>query len=311
MNNQLKIITYNIDGLPETLDLNDLPLILKPIAWIYKLIKKTTLIKINDNKNTCLNVQLISKYLSLNDPDIICVQEDFNYHKELVDNFYDRFGWGTYTGGFDISKLFSSINFFPKPRFKSDGLNLIYKFNTVKSNRENIVAWNKSNGYINNGNDELTTKGFRFYNITLYDKYVLDLYIVHMDADFYDPIKYPNVQKDIEARQSQFKQLSNFILKRYNKGIDNPILIVGDTNSYDKYEWDVNNIKSFIESFNKTEELYCEEIPPRNYNDCDRIFYISNNKANFTLKMNDCYFDTNIYYSDHKPLIVNFDIIER
>ena len=311
MNKQVKIITYNIDGLPESLDLNDLPFILKPIAWIYKLIKKTTLVKINDNKNVCLNTQLISKYLSLNNPDIICVQEDFNYHKELVDNFYDRYDCGTYTGGFDISKLFSSVKFFPKPRFKADGLNLIYKLNTIKSNREHIVAWNKSNGYINNANDELTTKGFRFYNLTLYDKYVLDLYIVHMDADFYDPINCPNVQKDIEARQSQFKQLSNYILERYNKGIDNPILIVGDTNSYDKYEWDVNNIQSFIESFNKTEELHCEEIPPRNYNDCDRIFYISNNKANFTLKMNDCYFDTNIYYTDHKPLIANFNIIER
>ena len=85
MNKQVKIITYNIDGLPESLDLNDLPFILKPIAWIYKLIKKTTLVKINDNKNVCLNTQLISKYLSLNNPDIICVQEDFNYHKELVE----------------------------------------------------------------------------------------------------------------------------------------------------------------------------------------------------------------------------------
>ena len=44
MDNQLKLITYNIDGLPEKLDLNDLPLILRPIAWVYKLIKKRELL---------------------------------------------------------------------------------------------------------------------------------------------------------------------------------------------------------------------------------------------------------------------------
>jgi hypothetical protein len=32
MNRELKLITYNIDGLPPSLDLNDLPCILKPIA---------------------------------------------------------------------------------------------------------------------------------------------------------------------------------------------------------------------------------------------------------------------------------------
>ena len=36
----MKIITYNVDGLPESLDLRDLPWIFKPIVWIYKLIKK-------------------------------------------------------------------------------------------------------------------------------------------------------------------------------------------------------------------------------------------------------------------------------
>ena len=41
----------------ETLDLNDLPWILKPITWIYKYIKKTTIVRINDNINTdiCLS----------------------------------------------------------------------------------------------------------------------------------------------------------------------------------------------------------------------------------------------------------------
>ena len=35
MNKQLKVLTYNIDGLPETLDLNDLPCILNFISIFF------------------------------------------------------------------------------------------------------------------------------------------------------------------------------------------------------------------------------------------------------------------------------------
>ena len=39
---EIKLATYNIDGLPEQLDLNDLPWLFKPIAWVYKMFKGTT-----------------------------------------------------------------------------------------------------------------------------------------------------------------------------------------------------------------------------------------------------------------------------
>jgi len=31
----IKLIDYNVDGLPDKLDLKDLPWFLKPIVWIY------------------------------------------------------------------------------------------------------------------------------------------------------------------------------------------------------------------------------------------------------------------------------------
>ena len=130
MNRELKILTYNIDGLPESLDLNDLPCILKPIMWIYKLIKKTTIVKINDNKDTSNKMKQISKFLLDSNADIIGVQEDFNYHNELTSELYDTYSLGTYSGGFDISKIFSSVECltnFPLPRFKADGMNLFTK----------------------------------------------------------------------------------------------------------------------------------------------------------------------------------------
>lgn len=311
MNRELKILTYNIDGLPESLDLNDLPCILKPITWIYKLIKKTTIIKINDNKDTSNKMKQISKFLLDSNADIIGVQEDFNYHNELTSELYDTYSWGTYLGGFDISKIFSSVECltnFPLPRFKADGMNLFTKIG-IHTYKEEIINWNKSSGYVDHANDLLTHKGFRFYNLNI-DNIELDVYIVHMDADFYHPEKCPDVIKDIEARKSQIEQLLSYIFERYY-ACTNPAIIIGDTNSYDKYNWDKENIEYFIKNINYVKELNCQEAIPNNYNDCDRIFFINHSKGKYKLKLKECHFDKDISLSDHKPLEATFTLTEN
>lgn len=315
MNKELKVLTYNIDGLPESLDLNDLPCILKPITWIYKLIKKTTIIKINDNKDTSNKMKQISKFLLDSNADIIGVQEDFNYHNELTSELYDVYSWGTYSGGFDISKIFSSVECltnFPLPRFKADGINLFTNHNTSLLNlsSEDIVYWKKSCGYIKHANDLLTHKGFRFYTITIEDNIDIDIYIVHMDADFYHPENCPDVTKDVETRKNQIDQLLSYIFEKYYTST-NPAIIMGDTNSYDKYNWDKENIEYFIKNINYIKELNCQEAIPNNYNDCDRIFFINNDKSKYKLELNKCYFDKDICLSDHKPLFATFDITEN
>jgi len=316
MNKKLKVITYNIDGLPEKLDLSTLPWVLKPISWIYKLIKKTTIIKINDNTNTSNKIQHISNYLKLMDADLIAVQEDFNYHAELTMDLHDKYSWGTYSGGFDISKIFSSVEClsnFPFPRFKADGLNLFTKHNTTLLNifSEDIVNWKKSYGYLDHANDLLTHKGFRFYTITIEDNIDIDVYVLHMDADFYHPQNCPDIKKDIEARKSQFNQLSEYIFNRFENNINNPIIIMGDTNSYNKYEWDLKNISDFQKSINRNMKLFCEEVIPNNYEDCDRIFIINNEKSKYRIETIDCYFDKEMNLSDHKPLIAEFKITNK
>ena len=315
---KLKVITYNIDGLPEQLDLNDLPAILKPITWIYKLIKKTTIVKINDNSNTAEKIKHISKYLALSKPDIIGVQEDFNYHNELMSQLANKYNCCKNTGGFDISKIFSSIeciSYFPLPRFKADGMNLIFNPDKVKILTEDIVTWNDSYGYTGHANDLLTHKGFRFYNV-LFDNIDIDIYIVHMDADFYHPINCPDVSKDIAARKSQIYQLLTYIFNRYDASISHPIIVMGDTNSYDKYAWDKENIEYFINNINHIDSLHCEEVKPNNYNDCDRIFIINNDNSKYKLIVDGCSFDMSFNeeigaVSDHKPLVATFNLIEN
>lgn len=321
MNNKLKIITYNIDGLPDKLNLNDLPWILKPITWVYKLIKKTTIIKINDNIKTAENIENISLYLLKADADIVGIQEDFNYHDELMSCLNRYYDCGKLSEKFSLNNLFSKIEFFthfPLPRFKSDGINLLMKNNRINYSisSEDIVSWKKSNGYICHANDLLTHKGFRTYTITIDNTYNADVYVLHMDADFYDPEKCPDVTGDIKARKSQIDQLLSYIFNKYEENknkIDGnrPIIIMGDTNSYDKYTWDVENIKYLINSFNNISYLHCVEAMPDNYSDCDRIFVINNDKSEYKLELSKCYFDKDIKFSDHKPLIAEYTILKN
>jgi exonuclease III len=51
-------------------------------------------------------------------------------------------------------------------------------------------------------------------------------------------------EKDIKARCKQIKQLTDFILNRYNLGYTNPIIIMGDTNCYK--EEDLFNIEEYL-----------------------------------------------------------------
>lgn len=300
---EFKIITYNIDGLPETLDLNTLPWILRPIAWIYKLFKGTTIVTVNDGTGKAEKIKEISKDLS--HADIVCVQEDFNYHEELTESLKD-FESGTYMGGFDLSKVFSMVKWLPIPRFKADGLGIFVK-KPFEIASEEIIPWDKSYGYFTHANDKLTMKGFRHYVLKRNGKEFVEVYIVHMDADFYDPEKCPDVSKDIEARKCQLQQLTSNILSHEVK---NPIIVIGDTNSSEKYEWDRENIEKYLlEPINSTSNISIKELIPSNYRDVDRIFYISKKDKKSQLTMKECLYNLdNRGLSDHYSLETSFYI---
>lgn len=278
----MKIVSYNVDGLPESLDLMTLPIWLRWIGWIYSKIKGTSIVTINDGSDKESSFNGISSYLSSLNADIVVVQEHFNYPITL-----EGYNEGTFTGGFELSSTPKNITLFP-PRFKCDGLQIFTKYNIVS---EDIVSWNKSYGYFSHANDKLTHKGFRYYRLdTGRNREIryIDVYNVHMDADFYHPGG--DVKGDIEARRSQVRQLIEYV-NSHSK--DAPLVIVGDTNCYSKYEWDEEIIGELIEG------VKCHEVVPTNHKDCDRIFvrdiyWDGKNKAEF---------DTDIKYSDHKPLI--------
>lgn len=279
----MRIISYNVDGLPESIDLMDLPKWLRFIAWIYKKIKGTTIVKINDGSDRLSFSKKICSYLSSQNADIIVVQEYFNYPFEL--NGYNK---GSYMGGFDISKIPSNMTLFP-PRFKCDGLCIFTKYNIVS---EDIVPWKESYGYFGHANDKLTRKGFRRYRLDVGSGKFIDIYNVHMDADFHKDGNDGDNIGDIRARMCQIKQLVSYV-GEHSVGV--PVVVIGDTNSYTKYSWDEENIGRLVSG------IGCTEIVPNNGSDCDRVFTvgIDSGVSRYALSIN---------YSDHKPLVVDLDI---
>jgi len=319
MKQEIKLITYNIDGLPEALDLSTLPWVLKPLAWIYKLITGTTVIKINDNTDTNIHIKHISKCLSESNADIIGVQEDFNFHEDLMDSLSNDYNDSTNTGKIEISNLFSKIECitrFPLPRFKCDGLNLITKKNNIQVLDEKIVRWKKTCGYFKHANDTLTHKGFRLYTISAYGK-LIDVYVVHMDADFYSDLKGDDAPIDIKARISQINQLTKCVIDRYNDGIKRPIIIMGDTNSSDNFSWDKENIQqNLIDAINNVNGLDIKEVVPSNEKDVDRIFIINTDESKYVLEKESCYYDLSFNndigrVSDHWPLVTDLYITKK
>ena len=282
----IKIVTYNIDCLPNKLDLKNLPWILKPICWIYKLIKGTTEIQINDGIS---NADKIGEYLSTTNADIIGLQEDFNYHEDVMKPLicYDN---SKHTGKID----FDNIRWLPYPRMKSDGLNLLYNKDRVHLLEDEIIPWKKSYGYFSHANDKLTKKGFRYNRLSIEDR-TIDVYTVHFDADFYNPVTCPDISGDLEAREQQFYQLGTYILNRYNNGSKNPIIIMGDFNTTDR-----QTLQPYIGDL-ALSEVICSET------DVDRIMYINPEESTHILIPTESYYGEG-GLSDHRPYIASFKI---
>ena len=151
------------------------------------------------------NQKFAGKYLSENNFDIVAVQEDFGYHKNLVANMngfnYMTNHTGSIPGG--------------------DGLNTFTKDMPVYN--ETRVAWNDASGILSDGSDELTPKGFVYTVIDIGNGIYVDFYNLHADA-------YGGAGS-IAARTSQFKQLAEFIKARSAEN-DRPVIVTGDFNNH-------------------------------------------------------------------------------
>lgn len=145
--------------------------------------------------------KILGQLLNESGVDIVCVQEDFQYHT-ILSNQMTNYPYKNFTyGGVPVG---DGVNFFSK-----------YPIYNVEH-----IAWKEFNGILEDANDGLTPKGFVKCTVD-YNGILIDLYNIHADANGADD--------DISAKRAQYEQLGKYIDE--NSG-DRPVLITGDTNVY-------------------------------------------------------------------------------
>ena len=156
----------------------------------------------NDN-DISDNQERIGQYLTDGGFDIVAVQEDFTYHDYLVGSMSGYNYQTTHSGSF----------------LGGDGMNIFTKsFPIYNTTRE---MWNIKSGVLEDGADDLSSKGLMYSVIEIADGVYVDFYNIHADA--YDS------EKDRHAREDNYRQVTDLIVANYEKN-NRPVVIVGDFN---------------------------------------------------------------------------------
>lgn len=192
------VCALNVDGLPESITL---------FGFIT--------ITLNSDSKGSEGATAIGEYLAEKGYDLLAFSEDFNYHEYIMAELYSLYTAGTWEGSITTSGFFTSLG-----QYDVDGLEFLWKTGSLSASGETIVSWNESNGYTDDGSDELIDKGYRYYEVTLSGGTLIDVFILHMDAETSDD--------DIAARESQIAQLVEAIEDLGTP--ERPKLIMGDTN---------------------------------------------------------------------------------
>lgn len=154
----------------------------------------------DDGKVVPKTQKLMGQMLNEIGADVVCVQEDFQYHSVLAAEM-KNYPYQTYTsGGIPVG----------------DGVNVFSKYPIYNIDR---VAWEEFNGILDAANDGLTPKGFLKVTVDI-DGLLVDVYDIHADAN--------GSYEDCMAKKAQFKQLCAYMDEN---SAGRPIAITGDYNA--------------------------------------------------------------------------------
>lgn len=180
------ILNYNVAGLPD----------------FKALIGQSDGIKVSEKE------EKLGKVLNETGIDIIAVQEDFNYNRNLCKGLSDVKYKTIHSGGVPFG----------------DGLNVYSRFPVYNTERH---EWRTRYGIFDEG-DELTPKGILYTAIEIDDGVYIDIYDIHADAF--------DTEGSREARVDEYMQLEELI-NSFNH--NRPIIITGDFNiSLHHAQWD-------------------------------------------------------------------------
>ena len=281
---QFSIATLNVDGLPQ----------------------KLLVIKLNTDGPGSSGTARIGKYLLKKGYDLVMMQEDFNYHDMLTVLLEDDYRFDEWSGDLGIEGRSIDFLHLQNHRFPCDGLMGCWK-NDLTVTPAGRTAWQQNFGKFSHANDEMVTKGFRRYDVTLRGGDRIVVYNMHMDATLDEDEAEDNAEKDRIARLAQWNQLKEEVLKNLDS---RPVIVTGDLNSY----YSRDDIKTnFIDAINDSGrgtvkdvwvELQLQGVYPttsREGESLDKIIYI-NPAMGTKIKAVAYSMDVEGYLNDGKPL---------
>lgn len=249
--------------------------------------------------------------------DFFGVSEDFNYNTELMAPLTAAgYKTGTFKGGIKVTAGALGSYLASKPVADTDGLNIIYSKDMIVGN-EFINKWKDHYGYTDNGADGLINKGFRFYTVEVAPGIVIDVYILHMDAEV--------SEGDIAARESQMNQLVEDLTNNKN---NHPKIVMGDTNC--RYTRD--RLKTlFIDAVNADERytikdcwiqkckysypaygsnaLMVDQLGYKSGEIVDKMFYINHKDSPYFLECKSFKVDTDFKNEAGEPLADHYPVV--
>ena len=200
------IATLNVDGLPQ----------------------KILVAKVNPDGPGGGGSVRIGRYLQKRGYDMVFMQEDFNYHEELTVPMEDDYQLDSWTGDVGVDGHQIDFLHLQNHRFECDGLMGAWK-NGIMLTSTSRTSWRANFGKFSHALDEIVTKGFRRYELTLKGGQQIVVYNMHMDAGDTADEREGKDSLDRDARLKQWNQLRDDILTRLDT---RPVIVVGDLNSY-------------------------------------------------------------------------------
>ena len=290
-NGQFSIATLNVDGLPQ----------------------KILVVKVNPDGPGSSGTARIGKYLLKKGYDLLMLQEDFNYHDVLSVMLEDDYKMDEWTGDVGVEDRTIDFLHLQNHRFACDGLMACWK-NDLTVTPVARTPWQQNFGKFSHALDEMVTKGFRRYEVTLRSGDRIVVYNMHMDASDINDEAEQNDTKDKAARMAQWAQLKDDVMQHLDS---RPVIVVGDMNSLYRHD-DVKSV--FIDAINESGRATVAdvflELNKQGEETVDKILYINPvmgtkiQPVSFSLDK-DGYQNEGKPLGDHYPVAATFKVVTR
>ena len=204
---QFTVATLNVDGLPQ----------------------KLLVVNVNADGPGDAGTARIGKYLVKKGYDLVMMQEDFSYHGILSVWLEDDYKMDEWSGTLYVLDGSRKVDFLhlQNHRYACDGLLTAWK-NDLQVTPAGRTPWIQNFGKFSHALDEMVTKGFRRYDVTLRSGDRIVVYNMHMDATDEKDEAEGKAGPDHDARMAQWAQLKDDVLQHLDS---RPIIITGDMNS--------------------------------------------------------------------------------